>query len=95
MAWNSIDRLLDKTLLKLAGDRYRSFVSIYRYWILVVGDLLAEKSYPIKYDNRVLYVAVKNNTWMQELILLKVSIITKYRLEYKVEITDIVYLIRS
>ncbi len=95
MAWNGINKLLYQTLIRLAGEKYGDFINAYRCWKLVVGELMAEKSYPIKFEKKVLYVAVSNNTWMQELVLLKQSIIAKYRLEHGIEIKQIVFLVKS
>ncbi len=95
MAWNSLDNELNRVLLQIAGDKYRDYVKAYRCWKAVVGELLAEKSFPIRFENKVLYVGVRNSSWMQELSLLKKSLITKYRVEYNIEIKEIVLLIKS
>lgn len=95
MAWKKLNNLVTRTLLQMAGEKYKEFIRVYQFWHPVVGDLLSEKSHPIKYENHVLYVAVSNNTWMQELILLKKSIIAKYRIEHRIEIQQIVFLIKT
>ncbi|MEN6444698.1 MAG: DUF721 domain-containing protein [Candidatus Cloacimonas sp.] len=95
MAFSSISQLSEELMYRLGGDKYRSFIHIFLYWKEVVGELLASKSYPEKLENGVLFVAVQNNTWMQELILIKDEIISKYKSIYKEEIAEIVFLISS
>lgn len=95
MAFQKANNVFQRTLLKLAGERYREFVFIYQAWGSIVGSLLAEKSHPTKYDKQVLFVAVSNNTWMQELILLKSNILARYRFEHKIDIKQIVFFIKS
>jgi len=93
MAWQNVNSLFVKLVHEFAGEKYRDFVRIYMAWKPTVGELLAEKSQPCKYENGVLFVKVKNNVWMQELILLKTSIITKYKIERNIKIDQIVFLI--
>ncbi|MDD2332173.1 MAG: DUF721 domain-containing protein [Candidatus Cloacimonetes bacterium] len=94
-SWKALDQFTSKLVYRIASDKYRSFVFVYLNWEKVVGGLLAEKSYPIKFEKNVLYVAVANSSWMQELILMKMSIIRKYEVEHSTKIRDIVFLIRS
>ncbi len=95
MSWKPLSKFTDAVLQKIAGDKFALFLIILRNWQNAVGGLLAERSCPIKYENHVLYVGVKNNTWMQELILTKQRIIDAYRTKQKIEIRDIVFLIRQ
>jgi hypothetical protein len=95
MAFSSISRFSENLIYRLGGDKYRSFIHIYLSWSKVVGEILSAKSHPVKVENGVLYVAVQNNTWMQELILLKDDIIAKYKSVYEEEIAEIVFLISS
>ena len=95
MAWQPLSKFTDSILERIAGDKFAGFLSILRHWQDIVGDLLAERSCPVKYENNVLFVGVKNNTWMQELILTKQRIIDSYRQKLKINIRDIVFLIRQ
>jgi hypothetical protein len=95
MAFSSFSRLSENLIYRLGGDKYRSFIHIYLSWSKIVGEILASQSHPVKVENGVLYVAVQNNTWMQELILIKDDIIAKYKSIYEEEIADIVFLISS
>lgn len=82
-------------VMKLAGDRFRDFVILYRNWAGVVGDLLAGMSHPIKCDKGLLYIAVSNNVWLQELVILKKKIIYELTLKTGIVITDIYFVIRT
>ncbi|MBM4403480.1 MAG: DUF721 domain-containing protein [Candidatus Cloacimonetes bacterium] len=95
MAWQALGRLTDFLLERIAGEKFADFLAILRSWRVIVGDLLAERSCPVKYENNVLFVGVKNNTWMQELILTKQRIIDAYRQKLKINIRDIIFLIRQ
>jgi len=95
MSWQPLSKLTDTILQRIAGDKFAGFLSILRHWQDIVGDLLAERSCPVKFENQVLYVGVKNSTWMQELILTKQRIIDAYLHKLKLEIRDIIFLIRQ
>ncbi len=95
MSINQISGITTELLYRLGGDRYKRFIHVYLCWKRVVGDLLSSRSHPIKLENNVLYIAVQNNTWMQELILLKQDIINKYKTIHQEEIAEIVFLISS
>lgn len=82
-------------IFRLAGERYLGFVKLYMAWPAVVGTLLAEKSMPIKLDEQILYVAVSNNTWMQELVLLKNKIKQELTKKSSVAVIDIIFTIRT
>jgi len=95
MAFSSISRFSENLIYRLGGDKYRTFIHIYLSWSKIVGEILASQSHPVKVENGVLFVAVQNNTWMQELILIKDDIIAKYKFVYEEEIAEIVFLISS
>lgn len=94
MSFIRADSNFHKLILALGGERYSHFIQAYFSWQRIVGDLLAERSHPIKLDNDILYVGVQNSTWMQELVLRKADIISKYA-AYGENINDIIYLINS
>jgi len=95
MAFVSITKQSENLLYRLGGERYQRFIHIYLVWKNVVGELLSSRSYPMKMEGDVVYVAVQNNTWMQELILLKKDILKKYKSLYQEEIAELVFLISS
>jgi hypothetical protein len=95
MAFNSVNTYSGNLIYRLGGDKYRGFIHVFMCWKKVVGDLLSSRSHPIRFEQGILYVAVENNTWMQELILLKANIISKYKSIFQEEIADIIFLISS
>jgi predicted nucleic acid-binding Zn ribbon protein len=95
MAFKPIDNGFSRVIFRLGGDKYHDFIRIYLAWRGIVGDLLAERSHPVKLVKKVLYVGVENSTWMQELILLKAEILKKCRLTLNNELDEIVFIIKS
>ncbi|HQB97937.1 MAG: DUF721 domain-containing protein [Candidatus Cloacimonadaceae bacterium] len=94
MAFILADNCFQNLIYRLAGEKYSRFVSVCLSWKRIVGELLAERSYPLKLENKVLFVGVQNSTWMQELVLLKQDILAKYR-QYGEELDDIIFIINS
>lgn len=95
MAFNPLSNQSTGLIYRLGGDQYRDFIHIFLCWKKVVGDLLASHSHPIRYQHKMLYVAVENNTWMQELVLLKQDILRNYKQNFQEEIAEMVFLISS
>lgn len=95
MALKSIDQNLKELISRIGGERYHRFINIFMAWKSVVGELLAERSHPLRLDKNTLFVGVENSAWMQELILLKPDIIHKYKQKHEEELSDIVFLITS
>jgi hypothetical protein len=92
---NNVNLLTKNLIYRLAGDKYRVFLDVYIAWKPIVGNLLAEKSSPFRYENGVIYIGVRNSTWMQELILLKHNIIKMYNQTHKIYVTEIIFLIKQ
>lgn len=84
-----------KVIYHLAGEKFAPFITAVYSWKDTVGPLLAEKSRPLKIDNGILYVAVSNNSWMQELVLLKSKILKRYREQPQLGINDIIFVIKA
>ena len=95
MALNSIDSLASRLIFRLGGEEHERFIRLYLGWKRVVGELLAERSHPVKIERDILFVGVENNAWMQELNLMKTKIIKEYKSQYHEEIQDIVLMIRA
>jgi hypothetical protein len=93
MPFSSVFNVSQSLIYRLGGEKYERFIHIFLNWKRVVGDLLASRSYPLKLENNVLFVAVQNNTWMQELVLLKPDIMSKYKNIFQEELAEIVFLI--
>ncbi|HRY83452.1 MAG TPA: DUF721 domain-containing protein [Candidatus Cloacimonadota bacterium] len=84
-----------QVIYRLGGEKYAPFIAACYSWKDAVGPLLAEKSRPLKVENGILYVAVSNNSWMQELVLLKSKILARYRREPGLGINDIIFVIKA
>jgi len=95
MALTNISKFGHNLALNLGGDKYRPFIKLYLGWRSVVGDLLAQKSHPYRYKDGILYVAVQNNSWLQELVLRKQEIIHKCGSECGEAPRDILFFIRT
>ena len=95
MALRSVSQCSANLIYSLGGEKYQRFIHVFLCWKGVVGDLLASRSHPFKIELGVLFVAVQNNTWMQELSLLKNDIKAKYKTMFQEEIAEIVFVISS
>lgn len=95
MSFSKLSGCSENLVYRLAGEKYQRFVHVYFCWKKVVGELLASRSYPIKFEQNTLFVAVQNNTWMQELLLLKSDILSKYKNIFQEEIAELVFVISS
>jgi len=95
MVLTSVSSNAESLIYRLGGEKYQRFIHIYFAWKRVVGDLLASRSHPVKLELNVLFVMVQNNTWMQELVLLKQDILSKYKNIFGEELAEIVFLLSS
>ncbi len=94
-SFKPISHVASGLIYRLGGDKYAGFITAFLAWKGIVGELLASHSYPIRLENKVMVVAVHNNTWMQELVLLKADIISQYKSILEDGISEIVFLISS
>ena len=95
MPWASVGNFCKDLVLKLAGEKYRFLALIALAWKDVVGELLAERSTPEKYEHHILFVKVANPTWMQELVLIKPMIVSRLNTKLDLQINDIIFLTGS
>jgi predicted nucleic acid-binding Zn ribbon protein len=95
VAFSPVSSLLKQVLTQIGGDKYQPFILLYQGWKDVVGELLASRSHPFRFHDSVLYVAVQNNSWLQELYLRKAEILRQCRAMIPQEIRDFIFLIRS
>ncbi|MGC9362187.1 MAG: DUF721 domain-containing protein [Candidatus Syntrophosphaera sp.] len=93
-AFTAVSQLQKQVILKIGGEKFQPFIELYQAWKQVVGDLLASRSHPFRYHNSVLYIAVENNSWMQELVLRKTDIIRQCKARVA-DLKDIIFMIRS
>lgn len=95
MSFLRADNRFQSVIYRLGGDRYERFIRIFLAWKRLVGELLAERSHPIKLENNVLFVGVQNSAWMQELILLKTDILKNYKNQFGEDLQDIIFIIKA
>jgi predicted nucleic acid-binding Zn ribbon protein len=95
MSFQSAGNFLNDLIYRLAGEKLRDYSTILLAWKNIVGKPVAGKAKPVKFENGVLSVAVTNSVWLQELILYKHKIRSKYRLRHNIEIRDIIFYINS
>lgn len=95
MSWSFAGNGIQGLLYRIAGDRYRELVSFALSWKSIVGSLLAERSFIIKYERGVLFIGVTNSTWLQELYLHKEEIIKKAYRATGIQLHDIIFTIRN
>ena len=89
------DNRFQSVIYRLGGERHQRFIRVFMAWKQLVGDLLSERSHPVKLDNDVLFVGVQNSAWMQELIFLKADIIKNYKSQFGEDLQDIIFTIRT
>ncbi len=95
MALNPADTRIRQLIYKIGGEKHQRFINIFLNWKRLVGELLSERSHPIKLEHDTLFVGVQNSAWMQELILLKADIMQKYKSICHEELKDIIFLINT
>ena len=95
MSFIQAGNLFSDLLVNLAGAQYRDLLKIAFSWRDVVGKLLEERTRLIKLEHNVLFVAVSNNVWMQELILDKHRIIAHLRRVTGIDLENIIFRIGS
>lgn len=79
---NPVDRIIDmisaavedKEVLRAARAQ-----RILRRWPEIVGDLLAEKSWPDRYDHGLVWIAVTDAAWAQEMRMIREGLLDRMR----------------
>ena len=84
-----------KLVYSIAGEDYRDFVTLAFGWNKIVGKMLSEKAKLHKLEKDVLFIAVTNNVWMQELILRKFQILNDIETILHVKLSEIVFFIEA
>lgn len=92
MSWHAVGNYYRDLVLRIAGEKYRFLALIALNWKNIVGELLAERSAPEKYEHHVLFVTVSNSTWMQELVLIKPQILSRLNTHLKLQVNEIVFI---
>jgi len=87
--------LFRKLVYTIAGPEYRDLVTLSFHWERILGKLLAEKAVILKLENKVLFVGVSNNVWMQELVLMKRKILFDIKRTCGLKLNNIIFTIKS
>ena len=69
--------------------------AVMREWRQIVGEGLAQKSYPDRYDKGTVWVAVQGSAWAQELRMMKGQILEKLNGRARERIFSLILQIRS
>lgn len=88
---STIDTVLDTCLDRALGTP--GAAAIWRVWGDAVGAPIARRAEPIRLRGRTLMVAVSSAPWMQELNLLKRSIVTALNARLPKPLVDDVFLV--
>jgi hypothetical protein len=67
----SISTVLADVVARLGLERDLDDFRVWEAWDEVVGEAVSRNAWPIRLDGHRLVVAVKSNTWMQELAMLR------------------------
>ncbi|MBS1717085.1 MAG: DUF721 domain-containing protein [Armatimonadetes bacterium] len=70
-------KLLDKAIDRTEVLRAARAGACLRNWPSIVGDFIAEKAQPSRYDQGVLWISVAGSAWSQELRLRKLDLIER------------------
>ncbi len=82
-------------VFSIAGAENHDLVAIAFGWKSIVGNLLAERASIIKLENGVLFIAVSNNVWMQELVLRRSQLIGDIDRILHVKLSNIVFFLKQ
>jgi len=82
-------------VFSIAGEENHDLVAVAFGWKIIVGNLLAERASIIKLENGVLFIAVTNNVWMQELVLRRSQLISDINRILDVKLSNIVFFIKQ
>ncbi len=93
MSFTNSGSKLQNIVYKIAGPENKNFITLAFGWEKIIGEILAERAFIHKIENNVLFVAVSNNTWMQELVLKKQMIISKIKMILNIQVSDIIFFI--
>ncbi|MDD3094807.1 MAG: DUF721 domain-containing protein [Candidatus Neomarinimicrobiota bacterium] len=77
-----ITSAIDRIVMRIAGKHALEEYRAYKSWNAIVGDVIAKVAVPLRVQNGIIYVSVKNSTWRQELLMQKPLILKKYAAEF-------------
>ncbi|MEA2095397.1 MAG: DUF721 domain-containing protein [Candidatus Cloacimonadota bacterium] len=81
-------------VFSIAGEENHDLIAVAFGWKKIVGNLLAERASIVKLENGVLFIAVTNNVWMQELVLRRSQLISDINRILHVKLSNIVFFMK-
>ena len=78
-ASESIGNILPGVLNNLGLDKAFDEARLRKEWSRIVGEPMSSRCYPTKVREGVLYIAVENNVWMQEIRFLQKQIVKRIK----------------
>ena len=82
-------------VFSIAGEENHDLIAVAFGWKKIVGNLLAERASIVKLENGVLFIAVTNNVWMQELVLRRSQLISDINRILHVRLSNIVFFMKQ
>lgn len=96
MALTLAKRNIRNLLFQIVGEDKKDFVLINLAWKKIVGKIIADKSYVLSLKENILFIGVKNNIWMQELLLQKEFLMEELnKVVSKVRIEQIIFTLKT
>jgi len=80
---------------RISGEENHDLITIAFGWKSIVGKLLAERAEIIKLENDVLFIAVSNNVWLQELVLRRSQLLSDVNKILHVKLSNIVFFLKQ
>ncbi|MCD4819083.1 MAG: DUF721 domain-containing protein [Candidatus Cloacimonetes bacterium] len=93
MAFFETGNIIKNVVYNIAGSDFKDLVTLVFGWKKIVGKLLSERAKIIKFENKILFIAVTNNVWMQELVLRKYKIMQDIQNKLYIKLDDIIFFI--
>ncbi len=84
---------MQNLLINTLGEKYRIFITLSLHWRNTVGNYLAKYSQVVKIEKNILFIGVKNNVILQELVLIKDDLKVKINRTLSLNIQEIVFFI--
>ncbi len=82
-------------VFSIAGEENHDLIAVAFGWKKIVGNLLAKRASIVKLENGVLFIAVTNNVWMQELVLRRSQLISDINRILHVKLSNIVFFMKQ
>lgn len=82
-------------VFSIVGEENHDLIAVAFGWKKIVGNLLAERASIVKLENGVLFIAVTNNVWMQELVLRRSQLISDINRILHVKLSNIVFFMKQ